>query len=82
MASLMSTPRDPQQQGRSNLRLALVLAGLIVTLYAGALAGLLKHGLGNVGTAGNRRYGKGAGSSERIVDSSSGTIHTRCITRS
>jgi len=44
MASLMSTPRDPQQQGRSNLRLALVLASVAAVFFIGFIAKIVLFG--------------------------------------
>ena len=44
MASLMSTPRDPQQQSRSNLRLALVLASVAAVFFIGFIAKIVLFG--------------------------------------
>ena len=40
----MNTPRDRQQQGRANLRLALVLASVALVFFAGFVAKIVLFG--------------------------------------
>ena len=40
----MNTPRDPQQQGRANLRLAVVLASVALVFFAGFVAKIVLFG--------------------------------------
>ncbi len=42
--STMTTPRDPQQQGKANLRLALVLASVALVFFAGFVAKIVLFG--------------------------------------
>lgn len=40
----MTTPRDPRQQGRANMRLALVLASVALVFFAGFVAKIVLYG--------------------------------------
>ncbi|MES2718541.1 MAG: cytochrome oxidase small assembly protein [Pseudomonadota bacterium] len=40
----MTTPRNPQQQGKANLRLALVLASVALVFFAGFVAKIVLFG--------------------------------------
>ena len=40
----MNTPREPQQQSRSNLRLGLVLASVVLMFFAGFVAKIVLFG--------------------------------------
>ena len=44
MQALMNTPRNPQRQGKANLRLALVLASVALVFFAGFVAKIVVFG--------------------------------------